>query len=93
MQRYDLSASPIEDPPMIAKIPLAAIICAAMFCGQVDSASQANVECWKRLSDGDVHADTGKFPKLSSGFKVLSFKANRKDAEWIYGTCVLAPRK
>lgn len=56
------------------------------------AAHQVKVECWKRLSDGDVHADTSKYPAFNAGFKVLSFKANRKDAEWSYGSCVLAPR-
>lgn len=78
---------------MIAKLSLAAIFCAAMISTPAYAASQAKVECWKRLSDGDVHAETSKYPQFSSGFKVLSFKANRKDAEWSYGTCVLAPRK
>lgn len=56
------------------------------------AAQQVKVECWKRLSDGDVHAETSKYPAFNAGFKVLSFRANRKDAEWSYGSCVLAPR-
>lgn len=78
---------------MIAKLSLAAAICTAMIAGPASAASHAKVECWKRLSDGDVHAETSKYPQFSSGFKVLSFKANRKDAEWSYGTCILVPRK
>lgn len=78
---------------MIAKLSMAAVIVTAMIPGSVSAASNAKVECWKRLRDGDVHAETGKYPQFSSGFKVLSFKANRKDSEWSYGTCILAPRK
>lgn len=78
---------------MTDKVSLAVILCAVTLSAPAYAASQAKVECWKRLSDGDVDADTSKYPQFSSGLKVISFKANRKDAEWSYGTCVLAPRK
>ncbi|TXM95227.1 hypothetical protein FV223_01645 [Methylobacterium sp. WL116] len=78
---------------MIAKLSLVVVFCNSMIFGPAYAASQVKVECWKRLSDGDVHAETSKYPQFSSGFKVMSFKSNRKDAEWSFGTCVLAPRK
>ena len=64
----------------------------AMAAASAQAAKGVKVECWKRLSDGDVHADTSKHPEFNSGFKVLRYKADRKDAEWSYGSCVLAPR-
>lgn len=82
-----------KERQMISRLFLGAVVTTAMISGSAYAASQAKVECWKRLSDGDVHADTSKFPQFSSGFKVLSFKATRKDTEWSYGTCVLAARK
>lgn len=63
-----------------------------MTMGNAQAAQQVKVECMKRLSDGDVHADVSKYPAFTSGFKVISFKANRKSSEWSYGSCVLAPR-
>lgn len=50
-----------------------------------------STSCWKRLSDGDIHADTRGRPELDSGFKVLRYKANRSSDGWSYGSCVLQP--
>lgn len=63
-----------------------------MMLGSAHAAQRVKVDCWKRLRDGDIHVDTTKHPELNSGFKVLSYKANRKTDEWSYGSCVVVAR-
>jgi hypothetical protein len=64
----------------------------AMTSGGAQAGRRFNVSCWKRLSDGDIHADTRGQPELVSGFKVLHYKANRTSDGWSYGSCVVEPR-
>ena len=64
----------------------------AMTTSNAQAGRRFNVSCWKRLSDGDIHADTSKQPELNSGFKVLRYKANRTSDGWSYGSCVLESR-
>jgi hypothetical protein len=49
------------------------------------------VDCWKRLSDGDIHVDTSK-NSGTEDFEILRYKANRIGDGWSYGRCVLALR-
>jgi len=50
-----------------------------------------SVDCWKRLSDGDIHVDTSKHPEIED-YNILHFKANRSSDGWDYGRCVIDPR-
>ena len=49
------------------------------------------MDCWKRLSDGDIHVDTSKNSGIED-FKILRYKANRTSDGWSYGRCLLALR-
>jgi len=64
----------------------------AITSSSAQAGQRFSVSCWKRLSDGDIHADTRGRPELDSGFKVLRYKTNRTSDGWSYGTCVLDPR-
>jgi hypothetical protein len=64
----------------------------AMTSSSAQAGQRFSVSWRKRLSDGDIHADTRGRPELDSGFKVLRYKTNRTSDGWSYGTCVLEPR-
>lgn len=67
-----------------------AIALLVLTLGVAEAGVRVKTTCQKNLSDGRILVeDFSTLPSENATFKVLKFKAAKKDGDWAYGPCVL----